>query len=758
MARFHIGVESALDPFTATALRELPDHYHVCVGFNVPRTTRMAEALILRLAGEQSALFMVGTLHVDAPLRGNAHGPWEIYIEEGRDGYWEPYDTPLGDTNPLLGLQYTANKAQDWIAANLPALEDPLHPWHADVRPQVFPRLLIVTEHPVDVERHSWVWYFSDAQQLIEHLEAWRPRDPFPITPAVLRNLVAAFGLEPEEPWDERPVDISAEALRDIQREWTALGEEIRGLRGLLTDAQEALGAIRSRGRQIDEALRHLARGIETGAATRSTHADDDYDEDLDDDRTSTRSRDEDDDEIDDAPKPRKRAAKAAAPEVIEATVDAPAKRSRAKAKEEPVAVDDDDDDDGGDDAPPEPPRRGRPRKAEATPEPVAEVAAPVRTRRRAATTDEVDAEIEAERAAEIVAVAEPPTIRRLSSRKPMWDPDDSEADESNEIDAPKQATVIRQASTPASPRGAAADAAGLMAATVSDLEDEIKIEKDNDKLKSKPADANTQDEQGQEQEDEPIDFAAYGPTMPTMFRRSPTQGGSMADGPRRFRGALAQRPSGVITGKEPLRLLPAAIRGLPHSPTSRTAARIEAAFKRTMPHFALGPFGYPSFEAFLLTAIEASVIRGEGGTYWLPEEGPLPPAPEAAAAGPGRPRGASPQEQAIDNFLSLPESQQRWLVQQMSEIEGRAKFLTQRYLARGLTYGRPPIPLTEIEAEELVFASRKLRLLNEIESPFDEGPRFTLRLNRENPFVQAALSGAPLPDLEPVESGAERM
>ncbi|HYE79637.1 MAG TPA: hypothetical protein VEI97_16745, partial [bacterium] len=257
---------------------------------------------------------------------------------------------------------------------------------------------------------------------------------------------------------------------------------------------------------------------------------------------------------------------------------------------------------------------------------------------------------------------------------------------------------------------------------------------------------------------EEPVDFSAYGPNMPTMFGRGPGRVSRplTTESPRRFRGALAARPTGVITGKEPLRLLPAAIRGLPHNPSSRTATRIESAFKRTMPHFALGPFGYPSFEAFLLTAIEAGVIRGEGGTYWLPEESPLPPAPVSSASpSPGRPRGASPQEQAIANFLSLPEAQQRWLVQQMAEIEGRAKFLTQRYLARGLTYGRPPIPLTEIEAEELVFASRKLRLLNEIESPFEDGPRFTLRVNRDHPFVQAALGGDPLPDLEESTLGA---
>ncbi|MEO7992805.1 MAG: hypothetical protein ABI743_00270, partial [bacterium] len=380
MARFHMGVETALDPFTAKALRELPDHYHVCVGFNVPRTTRMAEALVLRLAGDQSALFMIGTLHLDAAVRGSAHGPWEIAVEEDGELYWDPYDTPLGDTNPLLGLQYTANKAQDWIAANLPMLEDPLHPWGSEVRPQVFPRLLIVSEQPVEVERHSWVWYFTEAQQLVEHLEAWRPRDPFPITPHVLRKLVQAFNLTPEEAWDERPLDISTEAVRDIQREWASLGEEIRTLRNVLNEAQEALGAIRSRGRLVDEALRHLIAGLEEKTASDRARA---AAQEMDDDQ------DDYEEEPEPPPTPKRRPRVAAAPEPEpEPEPPKPARKTRAAKVIEAAPLDEDDEPEPEPEAPK--PRR-RVLKAEAAPAPAAAVeTAPVR-RRRTATTDSAE-------------------------------------------------------------------------------------------------------------------------------------------------------------------------------------------------------------------------------------------------------------------------------------------------------------------------------------------------------------------------------
>jgi len=203
------------------------------------------------------------------------------------------------------------------------------------------------------------------------------------------------------------------------------------------------------------------------------------------------------------------------------------------------------------------------------------------------------------------------------------------------------------------------------------------------------------------------------------------------------------------MTGKEPLRLLPAAIRGLPHNAISRTADRIERAFRRTMPHFALGPFGYPNFEAFLLSAVEAGVIRGQGGTYWLPEEGPLPGAPEGQTAPAATPFGGFTADSAIVSFISLTAEQQRWLIQQMAQIEARASFLTQRYLARGLTYGRPLFPLSEDEAEEFVYAARKLGLLEEVEESGEDRPRFTLRLRRGHPFVAAALNGTALPALE---------
>lgn len=754
MARFHIGVESALDPVTAQALRELPDHYHVCVGFNVPRTTRMAEALVLRLAGEQSAMFMVGTQHLDAPVRGAAHGPWDIRTEEDGAYYWDPYDTPLGDTNPLLGLQYTANKCQDWIAANLPALEDPLHPWHYDVRPQVFPRLLILTDFAVEVERHSWVWYFTDVQQFIEHLEAWRPRDPFPITPAVMRNLVAQFELEPEEPWDERPAEISVEALRDIQQEWRALGEEIRDLRNLLTQANEALGTIRNRGRQIDEALRHLSLGIESHPDLLA-HLKSREESGIDDGAVDVEPED------DDAPAPKRRATKAAKAE--EAEEAAPAKKTARKTKraaEEPVQAAEDDGDDE-----PEPPKRGRRKVITAEAEAAAPAAAPAARRRRAATTDEVepapadhrrgaaedswdDVEV-AER--DLPAAASAPASRRgvaveaedhpgMHLKQPPA-PDLPVADGPPPPPGSADNPIPRRraAEEPVAPAAAAGPV--LMRHPIPEQEPISRVRV------RRPAELPPVDDAGGDEE--PVDFSQYAPRLSDLLRPqglAPRR--EFGDRPR-FSSPLRDRPAGTApSGREPMRLLPAAIRGLKYSPMSRTAGMIEQAFRRTMPHFALGPFGFPNFEAFLLAAIEQGVIQGAGGTYWLPEEKPLPPAksPLGDALGGDLPPST---EQGLISLLSLTPDQQRWLIRTISDIEGRAEFLTLRYLALGMTYGRPMFPITEDEAVRLVEACRRLQIIVSQRETADDRPPYTLRLNREHPFVAAAMASAPLPSLE---------
>lgn len=757
MARFHVGVESALDPLTAQALRELPDHYHVLVGFNVPRTTRTAEALVLRLAGEQSAMFMVGTAHLHTAVRGTAHGGWEMQTEEDGEWYWDPYETPLGDTNPLLGLQYTANKAQDWIAANLPALEDPLHPWHFDVRPQVFPRLLIVSDQPVEVERHSWVWYFTDQQQLIEHLEAWRPRDPFPITQAVLRNLVAQFNLTPEEAWDDRPAEISVEALRDIQNEWRNLGEEIRVLRDLLTKANDALTAIRGRGRQVDEALRHLTLGIESHPELvdhlrqRDTAAPR---------RVMREDEDAGGEEVPVAP--RKRATKAVIEqgpedeqiiEVAEAPKPTRKRVAKVAAVPEPEPADDGDDDE------PTPPKRGTRKVVAKVAEAPAAKATTTATRGRKRVTEAVIETVSIEEVrrptgaaasaassvSKVITSETAPTTPVAASSSAPADPTVAAAEEAAPTASAARGRLRTMASLRPAPLAAEAPAARPALRTI-----------------SAPAPTPPPAPAEEAEDDEPVDFSAFAPRLSDLLRPSNLGGGSgggFTERPR-FTSPLRDRPMGASggPGREPMRLLPAAIRGLPHSPSARTADRIERAFKRTMPHFALGPFGFPNFEAFLLSAIEQGIVRGEGGTYWLPDEAPLPPAStDVTAAGALAGRVSPFTEAALISLLSLNEEQQRWLIRTMVEIEQRAEFLTQRYLSRGLTYGRPLFPITEQEAEELVVAARKMRLLEEIEESSDDRPRFTLRVNRQHPVVAAALSGAPLPSLEMHEPVASR-
>lgn len=736
MARFHIGVESALDPLTAQALRELPDHYHVLVGFNVPRTTRMAEALVLRLAGEQSAIFMVGTCHLHTAVRGSAHGPWEMQTEEDGELYWDPYETSLGDTNPLLGLQYTANKCQDWIAANLPALEDPLHPWHFDVRPQVFPRLLIVSDEPVEVERHSWVWYFTDQQQLIEHLEAWRPRDPFPITQAVLRNLVTQFNLTPEEPWDDRPAEISVEALRDIQNEWRNLGDEIRVLRDLLTKATEALTAIRSRGRQVDEALRHLTLGIESHPDLVDHLRQQESDAPR---RTFRAQEDAGGEEV--AVAPRKRSIGRAAPppepeddfaDEVEAEeeveVAKPARKRAVKAAAaDPAPAPEGDDD-------PEPPKKGTrktvARKATTTTAKATTTTATKGRKKVAATEDLLES-------APVVAEDRRPDTGTAASVIVL----DSVAETAPDLPAAASASAPSPAAeTEATP--------GTRAPRMSRL-----------RTLAPPKTPVTGGGEGatasedSDDDDEVVDFSAFAPRLSDLLRPANLGGPTFSERPR-FTSPLRDRPGSSLSGREPMRLLPAAIRGLPHNPSARTVERIERAFRRTMPHFALGPFGYPNFEAFLLSAMEQGIIRGEGGTYWLPDESPLPPASSSPALStailPGK---VSPfAEQALVSLLSLNEEQLRWFVRTMMEIEQRAEFLTQRYLSRGLTYGRPLFPITEQEAEELVVAARKLRLLEEMEETSEDRPRFTLRVNRSHPVVRATVKGDPLPSLEQPE------
>ena len=736
MARFHHGVESALDPELSAALRELPDHYHVLIGFNVPRTTRVAEALVLRLAGEQSAMFMVSTIRMDAPLRGQAQGPWEILIEEDGERFWEEYIPPLGDTNPLLGLQYTANKCQDWIAANLPALEDPLHPWRVDVHPQVFPRLLILSDHPVEVERHSWVWYFDDSQQLVEHLEAWRPRDPFPLTPAVLRQIIEEFELEPEEPWDDRPVEITAESIKDLQREWVSLGHDISNLRKLLNQATEAVDSIRNRGRQIDDALKHLATGIEMET---SPMLSDGYDGADDDDepvearkprRRPATDDDFPDDDIDDV--------EDIADEEEEVEEQPRPKRRRA-AKEEIEEVEaSGDDDDDGDDEPPKPKKR---RRISTTDEDAGE--APTRTRRRRvstkadATVDVVTTDEETADAVSSIASDESGAALEIASKDSLESVDAPAAEvvEEQEPEPVKKPTVKKKRVTPK------------------------KVEP-----KPEPEPVTAEESSEDKAPDEPIDYSAYAPTLPSFSgrpqpgKRVVSAGGGMQ---RSHVGSPMIRQMGSSArSNEPMRLLPAAIRSLPHSPTARTAARIEAAFRRIMPHFALGPFGFSSFEQFLNLAVEDGRIRGGEGTYWLPEENALPPAQGFSGTGAQAiSKTAAMVEKAVAVLLELPEEQQRWLIKEFFSIQGRARFLTQRYIARGLTYGRPPVPLTESEADDLVLAAKHLKLLRESESPHDDAPRYTLEVNTDHPFVQAVVSeDKTLPNLDELPSQEARV